>query len=136
MKPIKLFKAKVPDLQSFIGRTVEINGHSIKIQSIVGNVGMTLGRKPKDMRPQYYEINGQYLISMLRFHAQMEGATDITEEEFKQFEEMEFFVEKADSSKEPRSPIEIDPEALKKGEVKFKTRKKNGKKNTSHEDSQ
>lgn len=93
-KPKPLFKAKTPDLKEFIGRTVVIDGKKIEIKTLVGNVGMTLGRRPEKVRPQYYEINDKHLISMLRFHAQMEGATDITEEQFKEFEEMEFFAEK------------------------------------------
>jgi hypothetical protein len=96
MKPKKLFKAEVPELEDYIGRTVVIDGQKIKIESIVGNIGMVLGRAPKDQRPQFYEINGSHRISMLRFHAQMTGATDITEEQFKQFEEMEFWSEKVD----------------------------------------
>lgn len=121
MKPKKLFKAQIPELEDYIGRKVIIDGKPIVIETMVGNIGLTLGRKPKDQRPQYYEINGKHRISMLRFHAQMEGATDITEEQFKQFEEMEFWSEKAED------PVELDPEALKKGEVKIlKGKKKNG----------
>lgn len=88
------FRAKLPDLAKYIGKTVKIDGKDVVIDTLQGNLGKTLGRSVKDIRPQYYEINGQYLISMLRFHAQMEGAHDITEEQFKQFEEIEFFSEK------------------------------------------
>jgi hypothetical protein len=93
-KPKKLFKAKVPDLKSFIGRNVTIDGKKIKIHKIVGNVGLTLGRAAKDVKPTFYEINDEYLIGMLRFHAQMEGDTSITEEEFLAFENMEFDAER------------------------------------------
>ncbi len=90
----RLFKFEIPDLKKYIGRTVEIDGKSIKIEKICGNIGMTLGRAPKDQRPQYYEINGKHNISMLRFHAQMTGAKDITEDQFKKFEGTEFWSEK------------------------------------------
>lgn len=90
--PKKLFKATVPDLKSYIGRTVVIRGRKVKIKKIVGNIGMTLGtNKPK---PMFYEINDKYLMGMLRFHAQMTGAKDITEEEFLAFENMEVTSEK------------------------------------------
>ncbi len=90
----KPFKATVPDLKEFVGRTVIINGESITIEKIVGNAGMTLGRKQEDMRPTYYEINDAHLIGMLRFHAQMIGDTGISEEEFVAFENMEFDIER------------------------------------------
>lgn len=89
-----LFKARVPNLKEFEGRDVIIKGKKIRIKTIVGNLGLTLGRQAKDVRPQYYEINGKHLISMLRFHAQMEGVKDITEEQFQDFEKMEFYAEK------------------------------------------
>lgn len=84
MTPKKLFKAKVPTLENFIGRTVMIEGKPIVIQSIVGN----------RFKQTFYEINGEHLIGMLRFHAQMTGAKDITEEQFKAFEEMDIEAEK------------------------------------------
>jgi hypothetical protein len=94
-----LFEAKAPDLENYIGRTVVIQGKPIKIKKIVGNMGMILGHgKPK---PQFYEINDEYLISMLRFHAQMTGAKDITEDQFKAFEEMEFESEKLPPKNDP-----------------------------------
>ena len=101
--PKKLFKAKVPNTQNYIGRTVVIDGKKVKIEKVTGNIGMTLGTdKPK---PQFYEINDEYLIGMLRFHAQMMGATDITEEQFKAFEEMDFAAEKLpDEQEKPSEP--------------------------------
>lgn len=92
-KPELLFTATPPDLKKFIGKWVEIPSHGpVKIKTIVGNLGKTLGTdKPK---PMYYEINGKHLISMLRFHAQMEGAKDITEDQFRAFEDTEFVAEK------------------------------------------
>ena len=86
------FKATPPELKDYVGRTVIIGGESVVIETIVGNMGMSLrGDKP---RPQFYEINGHHLIGMLRFHAQMTGAQDITEEQFQAFEDMEFHAEK------------------------------------------
>lgn len=96
------FKAKPPELSDYVGRTVTIGGEPVVIETIVGNVGMSLrGEKPK---PQFYEINGHHLIGMLRFHAQMTGAKDITEEEFQAFEEMEFHAEKTGESDSPMTP--------------------------------
>lgn len=87
-----LFKAEVPKLDNYIGRRVTISAtinhkgefilkkpERVTIETIVGN----------KWHPTYYEINGKHLISMLRFHAQMEGDTSITEEQFRQFEAME-----------------------------------------------
>jgi hypothetical protein len=100
MKLLKRFKMKTtpPDLKSFIGKKVLIPGviEPVVIEYICGNLGLSLGSdKP---RPQFYEINGEHLIGMLRFHAQMTGAKDITEEQFKAFEEMEFHAEKIPQS--------------------------------------
>ncbi len=119
-KQKKLFKYKVPELEKFIGRTVDVKGEKVKIKTVVGNVGMTLGRAAKDVRPQYLEINGKYLISMLRFFAQMEGATDITEEQFKQFEETEFWSEKmGDEDEEVKNIVDgVMAKAKEKGEKK------------------
>lgn len=93
---LKRFKMKTtpPDLHTFIGRYVLIPGQDkpIMIAKLVGNVGKTLGTD--NPKPQYYEINDEYLISMLRFHAQMNGDKSITEDQFKAFEEMEFSAEK------------------------------------------
>lgn len=84
-KPKKLFKAKVPSLQDYVGETVLINGvGEVVIGTIVGNL----------TTPQFYEINGEHLIGMLRFHAQMEGDTSITEQQFIDFECMELDAEK------------------------------------------
>ncbi len=100
MKPKMLFKAKVPTtLEKFIGKTVivpsflnvsgkreKICDTQVKIEHIVGN----------RFTPQFYEINGKHLIGMLRFHAQMEGAKDLTEDQFQAFETMECHAEKMD----------------------------------------
>lgn len=121
-KQKKLFKYEIPDLKDYVGKTVQIpmpggSVHTVKIKTVMGNVGLTLGRAPKDQRPQYAEINGRYRISFLRFFAQMNGAKDISEEDFKAYEDTEFWSEKMDNDKEQE--IVIDPEAFKKGEVKL-----------------
>lgn len=92
-KPFK-FKAEVPKLDSYIGRYVRIPGEHqpVKIETICGNVGLSMGREKP--RPQFYEINGKFLIGMLRFHAQMTGDKSITEQQFKDFEDTEFEAEK------------------------------------------
>lgn len=104
--PKKLFKAKVPDIERYIGCRVTIptfgvldgkreliSQETVTIQHICGN----------RFKQQFYEINGTHLISMLRFHAQMEKAYDITEEQFQQFEEMEVAAEKlAEDPKEEK----------------------------------
>ena len=93
-KPKKLFKTQGYDLNSYIGRMVLIPGQSepIQIETIVPNIGKTIGHKIPE--PHYFEINGDHLISMLRFFAQMNGAKDITEDQFKAFEETLFEAEK------------------------------------------
>jgi hypothetical protein len=96
-KPKPLFKAVIPDLALYIGRNVTINGLKVKIKKIVGNLGMTLGRAPEEMKPCFYEINDEYLIGMLRFHAQMNGDRSITEEQFQEFENMVLEAEKIPS---------------------------------------
>lgn len=82
--PKKLFKAKVPDLKHYIGKTVKIDGKKVTIETITGN----------KFNPQFYEINGEHLIGMLRFHAHMLGVKDITEEQFQAFEQMDLQAEK------------------------------------------
>lgn len=110
-KPEFLFTAKAPsNLDKYIGRTVsipefmEIDGKKVKvgetpvrIATICGNIGMTLGHA--EARPTYYEINGQYLIGMLRFHAQMNRSNDFTEEDFQNFENMQFDAKKLSDDK-------------------------------------
>lgn len=99
----KLFTAKLPDLKKYLGKMVTVNrdtGEQVKIDTIVGNVGMTIGRSNDEVRPTFYEINGKYLVNMLRFHAEMEGDKSITEEQFQAFENMEFEAEKMDQSPE------------------------------------
>lgn len=97
--PQKLFKATVPNLQKYIGRKVKMpSGQSIVIQTIVGN----------RWKPQFYEINGEHLLGMLRFHAQMEKDTSITEEQFKQFEEMVIEAEKLPENKPEPKEVEIN----------------------------
>ena len=97
LKPQFLFKTdKAPDLRQYIGRKVHIPGveEPVTIKTIVGNI----------ITPTYYEINGEHLIGMLRFHAQMLGDKSITEEEFKQFEEM---VLEAERMPEKKSILEV-----------------------------
>lgn len=94
-KPKLLFKAKAPKenpFQEYIGRMVIIpefavlNGKrtlisetKVKIQTIQGN----------RFKPKFFEINGEHLIGMLRFYAQMNNAKDLTEDQFLAFEEMD-----------------------------------------------
>lgn len=96
-KPQKLFKAVQPNLKEFIGKSV-----------VIQDVAMLEGKRTvlsekrvwithicgNRFKQNFYEINGQHLISMLRFHAQMEGDRSITEDQFIQFEEMEITAEK------------------------------------------
>lgn len=91
-----LFKAKVPnDLLKYIGRDIiipefmnidgkktKVSEQKVRIETIVGN----------RFQPQFYEINGMHLIGMLRFHAQMEKAKDITEDQIEAFEQMQLAV--------------------------------------------
>lgn len=87
------FQAEVPKLHEYIGRYVTVKGvGKVMIGSIVGNVGLSL--RDDRPRPMFYEINGRYLVSMLRFHAEMEGASDITEEQFRDFENMGVAIER------------------------------------------
>ncbi len=80
-----LFKAQVPNLDNYIGAWVKLpEGPTVRIEKIVGSIPF----------PKFYEINEKHHIGMLRFHAQMEGAKDITEEQFRQFEEMEIGAKK------------------------------------------
>jgi hypothetical protein len=92
MSLFKKFKYKTatpPNLKEYVGRKVEIDGKTVVIESIVGNV----------WKPAFYEINGEHMIGMLRFHAQILGDKSITEEQFKAFEEIDYHVEKLDRSK-------------------------------------
>lgn len=82
----------IPDLLEYVGRTVVINRKKVKIKTIVGNLGLTLGRRPEDRRPQFAEINGEHRISFLRFFAQMNGE-HYTEEEYKAFDDMQVWAE-------------------------------------------
>lgn len=90
-KPKKLFGFEKPDereYKKYIGKQVLIPRAGdeplrVTIETIVGH----------RFKPAFYEINGQHLIGMLRFHAQMNKDNSITEEEFKQFEEIQFEVE-------------------------------------------
>lgn len=104
--PQLLFKATPPDLKKYIGKKVKIPERGeVVIETICGNIGMTLGSdRPQ---PHYYEINGEHLLSMLRFHAQMTGASDITEDQFQAFEEMEFHAEKMDPKKDMKE-VEVE----------------------------
>ncbi len=85
MKKFK-FKTKVPKLHQYIGRRIEIDDKPVVIQTLVGN----------RFKPTFYEINGEHLIGMLRFHARMEGDHSITEQQFKDFEEMDLHAERMD----------------------------------------
>lgn len=85
-KDVKVVEMEVPDendIRQFIGRKVNIDGKTVKIETICGN----------KITPQFFEINGQYLIGMLRFFAQMNGDKSISEKEFQEFESMEHWVE-------------------------------------------
>jgi hypothetical protein len=85
-----LFKTKAPpDLKQYLGKKIRIDGKKIKITSIVGNI----------TKPAFYEINGEHLIGMLRFHAQMLGDKTITEEQFLEFEKIQYHVEKMEKEK-------------------------------------
>lgn len=113
--PKLLFKAKVPDIEKYLGRTVKIGDEKIVIDHICGN----------RFKPQFYEINGKHLIGMLRFHAQMLNDKSITEEQFIAFETMELHAEKMHEKPkqeiwagEVGPSVELDPEALFKGEIK------------------
>lgn len=112
-----VLKLKVPDLEKYIGCTVEIDGKKIKIETVVGNVGMTLGRRPEDQRPQYAEINGKYRLSFLRLFAQMNNET-YTDEEYETFEQMQVWAE-ASRDDEPenykKTAAKIVDEIMKKG---------------------
>lgn len=106
--PRKLFKTSRPvDLEEYIGRKVNIPGEPepIRIEHICGNIGLSLGRESP--RPTFYEINGKYLIGMLRFHAQMCGDKSITEQQFQDFENIEFTAEKMPGTKPMISLDEI-----------------------------
>lgn len=96
--PKKLFTAQVPkDLEKYIGSTIlipefaTVDGKRLKISEERVRIQTICGNKFKQ---QFYEINGTHLIGMLRFHAQMEKAKDITEDEMCAFEEMELSAKK------------------------------------------
>ncbi len=83
-----LFKTgKLPKLEEYVGRMVTVAKEPIpkkvKIEKICGNL----------TKPHFYEINGKYLVNMLRFHAEMEGDKSITEDQFLAFEQMEMEAE-------------------------------------------
>ena len=86
----KLKTAAAPDLKKYIGRTLVVEGKKVIIETVVGNF----------TTPTFLEINGTYLIGMLRFFAQMNHDHSITEEQFKAFEEMEFHGERMQRRKE------------------------------------
>lgn len=90
-----LFKAKKPgDLKKYVGRTVIIpatqtdKAQEVMIETIKGNL----------TKPAFFEINGKYLIGMLRFYAQINKDDSISEAEFKEFEQiqLECVAEKSD----------------------------------------
>lgn len=96
LKKFKYKTAAPPDLMKYVGQEVLIDGAPVKIETIVGNA----------FKPAFYEINGEHLIGMLRFHAQMCGDKSITEEQFKDFEDIIFEVETVDHNK----PALVDPD--------------------------
>ncbi len=96
-RPKKLFKAQVPKLDKYIGRDILIDGLVVKIKKIVGN---------RTSRA-FYEINDEHLIGMLRFHAQVEGAKDITEQQFKDFEDMIMDAEKLPDAPPKKFPGQL-----------------------------
>ncbi len=74
-----LFKAEVPKPEDYIGHHVKIGDRVIECERIVGNL----------IHPTKYEITckgKQYLISMLDFHAQMNGET-VSQAEIDAFDE-------------------------------------------------
>jgi hypothetical protein len=95
MRAKKLFKAKIPDLKEYVGKQVWIDGKLVTIEKIVGNL----------THVAFYEINGEHLMNMLRFHAQMCGDTSITEEQFKEFEKIEMEAVKMPAKKSVLDPI-------------------------------
>jgi hypothetical protein len=105
MSLLKKFKTKaiVPDLKLYVGRVLTIPGEPkpIMIETVQGNLGMSLGHE--NARPTFYEINGKYLIGMLRFHAQMCGDHSITEQQFLDFENMEMSAKKMDPKEKKES---------------------------------
>jgi hypothetical protein len=84
--------ATPPNLKQYIGRNVVIDGKTIVIETIVGNV----------WKPAFYEINSDHLIGMLRFHAQMLNDKSITEQEFKDFEDIDYHIEKINKLEKPK----------------------------------
>lgn len=88
----------IPDISKFIGRTVLIDGAPVVIERIVGSL----------IKPPFFEINGEHLIGMLRFFAQMEGNKSITEEQFVAFEEIEYHVLTPDEVKRQSEPVNVD----------------------------
>lgn len=101
----KLFKtAKPPNLEAYIGKTIVIEGKPVTIKSIVGN----------KFKHTFYEINGQHLIGMLRFHAQILGDKSITEEQFKAFEDMEITAHKKPDTKSSLEESKLLSESVEK----------------------
>lgn len=103
LSPKFLFKTKAPnDLRNYVGRTVlipefmDIDGKKTKTGEKKVEIITICGNR---FQPNYYEINGEHLIGMLRFHAQMLNAKDITEDQFLAFEEM-----KMEAEKQPEIP--------------------------------
>ena len=89
LKRFKYKTATPPDLRAYLGKTVVIEGKPIVIEHLVGNM----------VTPKFLEVNGEHLIGMLRFFAQMTGAKDITEDQFLAFEEMDLHIEKMEEPK-------------------------------------
>lgn len=80
-----LFKLEIPDPTKYIGRYVRVMGTNglprvVECERIVGNL----------MHPTKYEVTAKgvnYLISMLDFHAQMEGEK-VSQADIDEFDKM------------------------------------------------
>lgn len=75
-------KVTAPNLKKYKGESVLIDGERVFIKSIVGN----------KTKPGFYEINGKYLINMLRLHAQLENE-EYDDEDYEFFETLECEIE-------------------------------------------
>lgn len=74
----------------------------VKIDHICGNL----------TKPHFYEINGKYLVNMLRFHAEMLGDKSITEDQFLAFEEMELEAEPIKKDQPKQKPKDVVSEQI------------------------
>lgn len=83
-KPKNLFTYEIPNTEEFIGLTVTIGNERVKIKKIEG----------MKFQPKFYLINNKYEMNILRFFAQMNHCKDITEQQFRDFEEMDVSADK------------------------------------------